>query len=372
MQKKSLRIWIDTSGSCRDHTTWLPVLASVLREVLAGLGADEKLMLRIQTFSHQLAPDYLRLSAKRDTPVQEVLGRVYRGLSLASGGTDFGVVWDKARELGPADLGDVVLSDLEWFPGNTRSTPTDGFRYVQYGIHERPLDERLYDITEHFVRNMTKRFGAEPELTAARRPTAEQLTAEKERVDRLMEIIETRRAESEALAEADPEGYREAERDSAEIASDTGFYGTLREFFDWLSDSLAFGSVRVAEPSPDAFGHMRVEVVTVTGGFSSDEHLLGRVSRLPVFRGAWRSSHAGGRDVYEFAEQQLDWPAELKPEGSEPFEVLARARTVKVISADGETVVPFEGGVELSYEEPDFRVGEPSGALVIRPWSGTV
>src|SRR5690554_6058875 len=91
----------------------------------------------------------------------------------------------------------------------------------------------------------------------------------------------------------------EEHRDTADIASEEGFTGTFAGFIDWLRDALSYGDVRVHEEAPDGFGNPVIKVETVTGGYSADEHLLGRVSRNVYMMTSWESSHRGGLTVYE-------------------------------------------------------------------------
>lgn len=161
-----------------------------------------------------------------------------------------------------------------------------------------------------------------------------------------------------------------AEKDRSEIASEQGFTGTFAGFIDWLEESLVYGSVRVHEPAPDDFGRMKTRVETVTGGFSSDELLLGRLKRHWYMAHHWVSSARGGLTIYEFptsvTSNQTDhvW---LEPEDG-VFERLYRARRVRIYAADGSyTETAFDDGVEFVYEERDRDINEPDGLVIIRP-----
>lgn len=162
------------------------------------------------------------------------------------------------------------------------------------------------------------------------------------------------------------------EKDRAELANEAGFTGTFREMLDWLKDSLVYGGIRVHDPVPSDWGKPVMKVETVTGGFSSDEHLLGRLERSMWLRMHWAESHRGGLTVYEFPEwvfasdEERDW---LEPEADDTFETLARARYVDVVDDNGTThKFAFPAGVELQFLEPDRDITEPAGRLIVRPW----
>lgn len=163
----------------------------------------------------------------------------------------------------------------------------------------------------------------------------------------------------------------EEQKDSSALASEEGFTGTLAAFIEWLKNSLCYGGVMVSEA---VSGHrpgakvMRVE--TVTGGFSSDEHLLGRVQRSPLMAGNWESSHRGGLTVYVFPIYWFESTEEhefLAPEDG-VLERVRRARRVRVYSEDGGLVeFNYAAGAELVYEEPDRDIGHTNALLVVRP-----
>jgi hypothetical protein len=162
----------------------------------------------------------------------------------------------------------------------------------------------------------------------------------------------------------------EIEKDRAEIASEDGFTGTLPAFLDWLRDALVYGGIRVHDEAPNNYGHPVVKVETVTAGYSSDEHLLHRVSTSIFPQSSWVSSHRGGLVVYEFP---LDWFTSadelvwLKPE-SDVFETVHRARRIRVHHANGGYFeLSYDTGVELAFQESDRDINEPDGLLIVRP-----
>lgn len=171
----------------------------------------------------------------------------------------------------------------------------------------------------------------------------------------------------------------ETEQDRRETRADEGFTGTLRGFIDWIADLLMYGGLVEKEPKehPVFRGREVVEISLITGGFSTDEHLLSRVFRDSfMLRSWWESTHSGGLYVYlvptsELAsDEEREW---LKPADG-VFEVLARARSVQIVAPDGSmSYLPFvyQGGLELVYRESgDWLSAEgPKGTLVVRPWS---
>lgn len=171
----------------------------------------------------------------------------------------------------------------------------------------------------------------------------------------------------------------ETEQDWREALADKGFTGTLRGFLDWIAELLMYGGLVESEPQehPLFRGREVVEIAMITGGFSTDEHLLSRVFRDSfLLRSWWESTHAGGRYVYLIptsslaSDEEREW---LKPDNG-VFEVLARARSVQLVAPDGSTsYLPFvyRGGLELVYRESgDWLSAEgPKGTLVVRPWS---
>lgn len=165
--------------------------------------------------------------------------------------------------------------------------------------------------------------------------------------------------------------YDEAqEKDSAELARESGFTGTLRGFLEWLRDALVYGQVSVGTPEADQWGRLKTRVELVTGGYSSDEGLLGRVSRNVLVQSAWQSTHAGGLYVYEFHQEWLESTDEhewLAPDDG-VFRQIYRARTLRVIDADGRLVdLSFTGGIELAYLEADRDILNPAGVVIARP-----
>jgi len=166
------------------------------------------------------------------------------------------------------------------------------------------------------------------------------------------------------------------EKDRAQIAVEEGFTGTYAGFIAWLEASLVYGGVVVQPPETNEHGRVTTKVETITGGYSSDERLLGRVSRCVYMQGMWRSSHAGGRVVYEIAEWMVNSTEELvwlEPDNG-VFERVYRVRTVRIYQEDtsygqvGDFIeLAYNGAAELSFHEPDRDINEPAGVLTIRP-----
>jgi hypothetical protein len=164
----------------------------------------------------------------------------------------------------------------------------------------------------------------------------------------------------------------EEEKDRSTLASEEGFTGTLKAFLEWLKDSLSYGSVSVTEATPeyayDGSTVMRVE--TVTGGFSSDEHLLARVQRNYLMAAFWMSSHRGGLTVYQFPKdwyESVDEHEFLAPE-DDVFERVHRARHIRVYTEHGDYIeLNCEAGAELLYQEPARDINEPDALLIVRP-----
>jgi hypothetical protein len=161
----------------------------------------------------------------------------------------------------------------------------------------------------------------------------------------------------------------EIEKDGAEIASEEGFTGTLSAFLEWLDEALVYGGVRVHDAEPDSYGKTKMKVETITAGYSSDEHLLGRVSSSLLVRLNWQSSHRGGLEVFEFPEWLRDetervW---LEPE-TDVFETVYRVRRVRLYDERGDFVeFSYEEAASLAFQEPDRDINEPDGLLIIRP-----
>lgn len=364
---RPLRVFLGpTTAGQLSESRWLPTLASVLHDELTKTPVDAVTSMMVASRDDVA---FLELSASAS--IAELLQQVRQALHSDERPlepvTDIAYVWRCAHVVGDAVL---LLADLPVELPEDAEPPL-GLRYMPYGAElRRPADE-IYDAVETFEEVHAARFGFLPEVACASRQTVEEVEAEQARHDRMMEIIMS----SASLSGSQHDEVEiEHDKDRAEIASETGFTGTLRAFLDWLRSNLVCGTVRVSQPVPDDWGQLRFTVETVTGGYSSDEHLLGRVDRLPQFRSAWRSSHAGGLTVYEFSYDQLDstWLVELKPEGTEPFEVFARARTLKVEHPDGVYIASFERGVELVFEEPDRDIVRPDGVLTVRSWNSSL
>jgi len=174
--------------------------------------------------------------------------------------------------------------------------------------------------------------------------------------------------------------FKNYPKDRAELAVEAGFNGTLAEFLDWLEESLVYGGI-IRKPIVDNYGREKIQVDLITGGYSSDERLLGRVFKSPYMSTAWRSSHAGGLYVYEFHKEWFNWaPTQwLAPNADHPFEIISAVRKVRIIDSNDQLIEfdgGFETGVELVFEEgtEDGRrdFSNLSGILTVRPWSGKI
>lgn len=161
-----------------------------------------------------------------------------------------------------------------------------------------------------------------------------------------------------------------AEKDRSTIANEEGFTGTFAAFVQWLTDALVYGTTRVHEPAPNDFGRMSTVMETVTGGYSSDEELLGRLRRSWLLSSHWVRSERGGLTVYEFPEwvtasgQEFVW---LTPEDG-VFERAYRARRVRLYDEHGHyTEVSYTAGAEFLFQERDRDINEPDGLVIVRP-----
>lgn len=377
---RTLNVYVDMSESTTDEE-WLPELAAELGSWLHGAEESDERAVRVVGFSHELA-DALLLEGVRPEALEEALGTVYRELPRTTGGTMLGPVWADAAPLLEAGEDAVVLTDMEVHV----PAAEDGhaahplLRYRQYGVQnarqrggrdERSRYGRVN--ADRFLSSHLARHGFVPPEVSLRSPREEERAAEARREREMARLLDEqrKRCDAQALAAGTSGEQEPHEPDSAEAASAEGFSGTLGEFLEWLSDAVVYGHVRVSEPSPDRWGRLRVEVSTVTGGFSSDEHLLARADALVQFRMAWRSSHAGGLRTYEFSLDALKRSSvELAPEGEEPHEAHHRVRRVRVVSPNGKHVEVLEGyadGVELWASEDPFDPMTPDGVLIIRP-----
>lgn len=160
------------------------------------------------------------------------------------------------------------------------------------------------------------------------------------------------------------------EKDSAERASEQGFTGTFAGFIAWLEAVLVYGGVQVDDPAPNEFGRTVTRMRTSTGGFSSDERLLGRIRRNYRLVTFWVSSSRGGGTEWEFPEYVTNGTEErvwLEPDTGR-FERLMRARRVRLYAEDGTYVEQaYTHGAELFFEEPERDLMEPSGVVIVRP-----
>lgn len=160
-------------------------------------------------------------------------------------------------------------------------------------------------------------------------------------------------------------------KDSAELANEAGFTGTFDDFVAWLDRSLVYGGVLVADRL-DGRGKPVKELTTITGGYSSDEKLLGRLERNVMMAHSWVSSHRGGKVVYELREPLFSPEVEhtwLSPL-TDVFDTVYRVRTVQVFDERGDFVeFAYNEAAELAFSEPNRDICEPAGVLTIRPIS---
>lgn len=154
----------------------------------------------------------------------------------------------------------------------------------------------------------------------------------------------------------------------AEQANQEGFAGTFRGLVAWLQRAVPYG-ISVDEDAVDSSGRPVVRMTTFAFGESDKESFLGRL------RGSmWMSIHwqktDGLIEHYEFQRDLADSEDErvwLRPFDG-VFETVYRARILRIESPDGTTCeVPFPGGVELAFLEPDRYASEPAGVLIARP-----
>lgn len=155
-----------------------------------------------------------------------------------------------------------------------------------------------------------------------------------------------------------------------------GFTGTVGAFIEWLGDHLAYGGISVGSPIADPLRpHRKVrQIRMVTGGYSDDEALLGRVRRSVFALAFWESDHRGGLSMYLVPVEKFDSdePQTWLEEPSDVFERVHRARTLVIDLGDpadpaGEQLsfqVPH--GVELCFAEPERDICEPAGVLTVR------
>jgi hypothetical protein len=162
------------------------------------------------------------------------------------------------------------------------------------------------------------------------------------------------------------------EKDNAELASKEGFTGTLADFLDWLDRALVYGFIHVHEESLNQFGRPVIKIETVTGGYSSDEHLLGNVEHSVQFGSYWASKHKGGLVTYEFpvdllsSNDEVTWLAPDSTDGL--FETVYRVRRVRFYDERGDyTELNYDSAAELLFQEPDRDINEPAGLLIVRP-----
>lgn len=156
-----------------------------------------------------------------------------------------------------------------------------------------------------------------------------------------------------------------------------GFTGSISGLLEWLGWNLQYGTVSVTGPVPSELDETRMvfEIKAVTGGFSEDEELLGRLQESIFGLRFWSASYRGGLTVYEIpvshweTDMSFTW---LKP-ATDVFETLYRARQVIIEDLDGSTVtVSLPRGAQLRLSEQTDgngvrNFGEPQGVLRISP-----
>lgn len=155
-----------------------------------------------------------------------------------------------------------------------------------------------------------------------------------------------------------------------------GFTGTVQGFLAWLNLTLAYGGALISDPEPHPHipGKKMLIIKLITGGYSRDEALIGRIARFgggSLFALAfWESTHRGGLEVFHISEDDFNSTKEqtwLEP-ATDVFEEVHRARTLIVHSIDADTplIFSFPEGIELSYNEPARSFNAPNGTVIAR------
>lgn len=156
-----------------------------------------------------------------------------------------------------------------------------------------------------------------------------------------------------------------------------GFTGSISALLEWLDEHLQYGSVSVTGPVPSELDETRMvhEIRTVTGGFSDDEELLGRLSDSVFGLRFWNATFRGGLTTYEIpvahweTDMEFTW---LNP-ATDVMQTLYRVRQVVVEDLDGSSVtVGLPRGAQLRITEPTDEngvrnFGEPDAVLRLSP-----
>ncbi|MDP9904595.1 hypothetical protein [Arthrobacter bambusae] len=171
------------------------------------------------------------------------------------------------------------------------------------------------------------------------------------------------------MSEAEQQHFEDTEQGKCELEAKPGFTGTLQGYLEWLDGMLMYGGLTLSEPQPHEWrkGLFR-ELRLVTGGFSTDEKLIGRAERGLLGLMYWESSHRGGLFVFLIPQDALDsevvheW---MKPETGvfESFYLIDEIR----IAHQRWSVNPEREKVELSCEQRRDENGNIRGALIVMP-----
>lgn len=156
-----------------------------------------------------------------------------------------------------------------------------------------------------------------------------------------------------------------------------GFTGSISGLLEWLNGNLQYGHIAVNGPVPSEIDETRhvYEIKAVTGGFSEDEELLGRLSESIFGLRFWNATYRGGLTTYEIpvAHWETDMEFAWLNPATDVFQTLYRAREVVVEDLDGSTVtVNLPRGAQLRWTEQRdengvLNFGVPHGVLRISP-----
>lgn len=158
---------------------------------------------------------------------------------------------------------------------------------------------------------------------------------------------------------------------SATLANETGFTGTLRELFEWVTSQLCHGRIEISRPWTAGYSLPKITVRTVSQRETCDGQLLARVHEIPEVEAAWHSAFSGGLRVYQFdaAAFESSLSVTLPPVEAHPVHEFGRIRKVRVVSPRGAHVEVLEGydhGVQFAADD-DVLVLKPMAA----PLSGS-
>ena len=168
----------------------------------------------------------------------------------------------------------------------------------------------------------------------------------------------------------EPVPFEETEQGQREKEAQPGFTGPLQGYLDWLDGMLMYGGLTLSEPRPHEWRKDQLfrELRLVTGGFSTDEKLIGRAERGLLGLKYWESSHGGGLFVFLIPESALDdgqiheW---MKPE-TNVFETIYLVDEIR-IPHQGWIVDPEREMVELSCEQRIDENGNIRRTLIVMP-----